>query len=126
MDLPLPDLTDKDFWHFVFRYAIKRSTQTRNQSTRLVENFKDHYDTFFADHNTIRRGFHDNFTESMATNNTVYNKWETLNDHMITYLKGKYQLKSKKMAKVIAYRITNKDPLAFTSIHRYLWYAVDS
>jgi transposase len=122
--LPLPNLEDKAFWQFALGYTIKRSTQQRGQSEELREAFLDHFEKHFGDHDTTRKGFHDNFVESMATaeatNNTVYNKWECLNDHLIIYLRGKYQLRNKKMARALAYRIVAKEPLAFDSIHQGL------
>ena len=98
--LPLPDLEDAKFWNCAFGYTIKRSTHARDQKdTDIVERFRTHYDTFFNDHDTLRPGFHDNFTESMgtleATANKNYNSWETLNNHLTMYLRGKYQLKCK-------------------------------
>lgn len=123
-NLPLPDLEDKAFWQFALGYTINRSTQERGQSVELREAFVDHFERFFGEHDTLRKGFHDNFVESMATaeatNNKVYNKWECLNDHLVTYLKGKYQLQNKKMARALAYRIVASEPLAFDSIHQEL------
>jgi len=127
-ELPIPDLQDAKFWNCAFGYTIKRSTYARDQKeTKIVERFRIHYDTFFNDHDTLRPGFHDNFTESMgtleATANKKYNSWETLNDHLIMYLRGKYQLKCKKWARALAYRIVAKEPLNFSSLW---WYYVSS
>ncbi len=36
---------------------------------------------------------------------------------MVTYLRGKYQLETKGMAKSPAYRIASEEPLKFTAIH---------
>ena len=72
--LPLPDLVDKDFWMFVLGYTIKRSTQKRGQLDDLVKAFTDHYDMCFAQHDTLRPGYHDNFIENMATLEATNNK----------------------------------------------------
>ena len=51
--------------------------------------------------------------KNMADSHKVYNKLETLFKHIVIYLRGKYNLKYKSMARFLALRIINKDPLNF-------------
>jgi hypothetical protein len=70
-----------------------------SKSEELVSACKAHFHEFFSLHDTLRPGFHDNFVENMATseaaNNKLFNQWEDLKAHVVTYLRGKYQLETK-------------------------------
>ena len=127
--LPLPDLESKSFWQFAFKYTAMRSIAGGGlRDTALQAAFIAQYDDVFNGHDTIRRGNHDNFFEYMATAEaTAYHNYasdqkgmETLNDHLVIYLKGKYQLRWKSWARALAVRIVAPEPLNFTSMHNQL------
>ena len=120
--LPLPDLGDKTFWQLAFHYAGKRSrARWSGVSDELAVAFYAHYDENFALHDTLRPGYHANFYEymatKMATNCTNYVNMETLNDHLVTYLRGKYQLRYKSWAQALAYRIVAPEPLNYRTMN---------
>jgi len=123
--LPLPNLEDKSFWQFALKHAAQGSTvRGPGVSEQLASAFIAHYAESFAEHDTRRLGYHANFFEYMAVNEAQnyceYAKMETLNEHLITYLKGKYQLRWKSWAKALAQRIVAPEPLNYHDMHSEL------
>ena len=123
--LPLPDLGEKTFWQLALNYAGRRSRQRwTGVSAELADAFYAHYDANFAAHDTQRQGYHANFFEYMAVkeaqNCGEHAKMETLNEHLVTYLKGKYQLRFKSWARALAKRIVHPNPHAWETMPEQL------
>ena len=70
---------------------MRRSISTHDQPPQLVQAFREHFNAHFDQPENQRKGYHSNFIENMAeltaTNNKVYNKWETLYKHLVLYFK---------------------------------------
>jgi hypothetical protein len=114
---PLPDLTSAKWWHAVFFYVIRGGTLGVDPD--MLDAFKNHYDDNFNNVNARFPGYHDNFTSYMAvqaaTNNKVFHSWKILHKHFVTFLRGKYQLRTKKHAHILAGRILADEPRADVS-----------
>jgi hypothetical protein len=124
--LPLPDLGGKPFWQIALSYVINRGRPnipgypTDQVHQQMRADFFAHFDEHFSEHDTIRRGYHSNFIENMATaeatNYGVFAQMETLNDHLVMYLRGRYQLRYKGWALALAKRIVAPEPLNYRTM----------
>lgn len=111
--LPLPNLEDNTFWKFAMSYTEKRSNCSRSMNPDLVEAFTSFVNNSGRPNDTpksIKKDLFEAIGTQEATNNKLYNSYDTLLAHTTTYLRGKYQIKYKGWAQAIARRVLSSEP----------------